>query len=58
MAPRKYKTFSKTFKEETVRLLEQCGRPAAAIARELGIRRIQLYKWQERIRGTGAEVSP
>ncbi|MFQ5804683.1 MAG: transposase [Candidatus Methylomirabilales bacterium] len=53
MAPRKYKTFSKAFKEEAVRLLEQSGRPAAEIVRELGIRRNQLYKWQERIRATG-----
>ncbi len=58
MAPRKYKTFSKAFKEEAVRLLEQPGRPAAAVARELGIRRNQLYKWQERIRAKGAEVFP
>lgn len=56
MPPRKYKTFSKAFKEEAVRLLEQSGRPAADVARELGIRRNQLYKWQEQIRAKGEEV--
>ncbi len=58
MPPRKYKTFSKAFKEEAVRLLEQSGRPAADVARELGIRRNQLYKWQEQIRANGEEVFP
>lgn len=36
MLPRKYKTFNKSSKEEAARLLEQSGRPAAEIARELG----------------------
>lgn len=58
MPPRKHKTFTKAFKEEAVRLLEQSGRPGAAVARELGIRRNQLYKWQEQIRAKGAEVFP
>lgn len=56
MLPCKYKTFSKAFKEEAVRLLEQSGPPAADVARELGIRRNQLYKWQEQIRAKGEEV--
>ena len=58
MPPRKYKTFSKAFKAEAVRLLEHSGRPAADVARELGIRRNQLYKWQEQIRAKGEEVFP
>ena len=37
--------FTKDFKLEAVRLLKQSGRPAAEIARELGIPRNQLYKW-------------
>jgi|ERR1700688_250354 transposase-like protein len=58
MLPRKYKTFNKSFKEGAVRLLEQSGRAPAEIARELGIRRNQLYKWQEQRRAKGKEVFP
>jgi transposase len=36
--------FSKEFKVEAVRLLETSDRPAAEVARQLGIRRNQLYK--------------
>ena len=41
----KHHQFTKEFKLEAVRLLKQSGRPAAEIARELGIPRNQLYKW-------------
>ena len=58
MGERKNKTFSKSFKEEAVRLMEQSGRPAAEIAREIGIPRNRLYKWQERIRAKGADAFP
>ena len=51
-------TFPKSFKQEAVRLLEQSGRPAAEIARELGIRRNQLYKWQEQMRAKGEDSFP
>lgn len=37
--------FTKEFKLEAVQLLKQSGRPAAEIARELGIPRNRLYKW-------------
>ena len=39
--------FSREFKLEAVRLLEEGKKPAAELARELGIRRNQLYKWKE-----------
>lgn len=45
----KRKTFTREFKLEAVRLLEQSDKPAADIARELGVRRNQLYKWQEQL---------
>lgn len=54
----KRKSFSKEFKEEAVRLLEQGQRPPAVIARELGINRNQLYKWQQQINTHGAEAFP
>lgn len=58
MGERKNKTFNKVFKEEAVRLMDQSGRPAAEIAREIGIPRNRLYKWQERIRAKGVDAFP
>ena len=54
----KRKIFSKEFKLEAVRLLETSDKPAADIARELGIQRNQLYKWQEQLRAKGKEAFP
>jgi transposase len=52
----KRKQFTQEFKLEAVRLLEEGKKPGADLARELGIRRNQLYKWKEEIdkRGEGA----
>jgi transposase-like protein len=52
---KKYQVFSKEFKLEAVRLLEEGRKPAADIARELGLRRNQLYRWKEQrdMHGTG-----
>ena len=52
------KTYSKAFKEEAVRLLEQGDSPPAVIARELGIKRNQLYKWQEQVNAKGDGAFP
>jgi transposase len=48
--------FSKEFKLEAVRLLESSDRPAAEVARQLGVRRNQLYKWQQELRRHGNEA--
>ena len=48
-----YKTYSKEFKLEAIRLMEQSERPASEIAMRLGIRRNQLYKWKEQMKKTG-----
>ncbi len=45
----KRKSFTKEFKVEAVRLLELGEKSAAELARELGVRRNQLYKWQEQL---------
>ena len=45
--------FSKEFKLEAVRLLDQGKKPAAQLALELGVRRNQLYKWKEQLSGKG-----
>lgn len=55
---RRRQVFSREFKLEAIRLLEEGKRPAAEIARELGIRRNQLYKWKEQKDKRGAAVFP
>jgi len=50
---KKRQTFTKEFKLEAVRLLEQSDRTANEIALDLGVRRNQLYKWQEQIKTRG-----
>jgi len=51
-----YKTYTREFKQEAVRLLEESGRPAAELAMELGIRRNQLYKWKEQLMNKGEKA--
>lgn len=52
------KTFTSEFKREAVRLLALGEKPAAQLARELGIKRNQLYKWQEEIEKHGEAAFP
>jgi len=51
-------TFSPEFKKEAVRLLEQGDTEGAQLARELGIRRNQLYKWQKEVKTYGEAAFP
>mgnify|MGYP001581265701 FL=1 len=56
---KKRPSYPKEFKLEAVRLLEQGEKSAADLARELGLRRNQLYKWQEQLNAKGkADVFP
>jgi len=50
--------FTKEFKLEAVRLMKHSGRPAAAIARELGIPRNKLYKWVQQLEHHGEDAFP
>jgi transposase len=50
--------FTREFKLEAVRLLEQSDKPIAELARELGIRRNLLYKWQESLSSKGEAAFP
>jgi transposase len=49
----KRQRFTKEFKMEAVKLLEQGDKPSTQLALELGIRRNMLYKWQEQLRDKG-----
>lgn len=50
--------FTREFKLEAVRLLEEGKKPAADLARELGIKRNQLYKWKESTDQQGSAAFP
>jgi transposase len=52
------KQFTPEFKREAVQLLESGSRPASELARELGIARNQLYKWQTELRTRGSTAFP
>jgi transposase len=54
----KRQQFTKEFKLEAVRLWKSSGRPATAIARELGLRRNHLYKWQNELQTYGEAAFP
>jgi len=44
-----YKTYTKEFKLEALRMMDESDRPASEIAMKLGIRRNQLYKWKDQL---------
>ena len=44
------------FKLEAVRLLNEGEKPAAEIARELGIKRTLLYRWRDQHNGKGEKA--
>jgi len=50
--------FTKDFKVEALRLWKSSGRPASAVARELGLRRNHLYKWQHELETHGEASFP
>lgn len=52
----KRQTFTKEFKLEAIRLLETSDKKGTEIARELGIRRNLLYKWQDEYNSKGANA--
>ena len=48
-----YNTYTKEFKLEAIRLMDESDRPASEIAMTLGIRRNQLYKWKDQMTKKG-----
>jgi transposase-like protein len=54
----KRKSFSPEFKREAVGLLQTSQKVPSDLARELGVRRNQLYKWKEQLEKRGAGAFP
>ncbi|HEU4683273.1 MAG TPA: transposase, partial [Nitrospira sp.] len=54
----KRQQYTKEFKLEAVRLWKSSGRPATAVARELGLRRNHLYKWLHEVENFGEAAFP
>lgn len=48
---RKYQQYTQQFKLEAIRLMNEADQPAIQVARELGIRVNQLYKWKKQLEG-------
>ena len=48
------KTFTREFKVEAVRMMRESDRSASEVARELGVRRNQLYKWENQLEAKGS----
>lgn len=48
-----YNTYTKEFKLEAIRLMDESDCSASEIAMKLGIRRNQLYKWKDQMTKKG-----
>lgn len=48
--------YTEAFKRQAVELLESRDQSAADLARELGVRTNQLYKWREQLLKKGSEA--
>ena len=58
MACKSYKRYSKEFKVEALRLAEQSDKPVTQVARELGLRQNQIYKWRKELESKGGVAFP
>ena len=58
MVRKTYKKYSKEFKVEALRLAEGSDKPVTQVARELGLRQNQIYKWRKEIQSKGGVAFP
>ena len=49
MSKRAYKTYTKEFKVEAIRLSEESDQSVAQVTRKLGLRVNQIYKWPKQL---------
>jgi len=52
----KRQRFTAEFKREAVRLMRTANKPAAVVARELGIPRNRLYQWAQDVEKKGGQA--
>lgn len=52
------KQYNKEFKQEAIKLVVEKGRPAASVARELGIKAGTLYTWIDKYKKHGQDSFP
>jgi len=48
--------YSKEFKREAIRLLNERNKPISEIAMELGMKRTLLYRWRDQLNHKGEEA--
>lgn len=58
MTKRQYRRFTKEFKLEAIRLADEADKPVTEVARELGIRVNQIYKWKRQLETKQDEAFP
>lgn len=58
MTKKTYQRYSKEFKLEAIRLTEEPGKVASQVARELGLRVNQIYKWKKQLESAGDDAFP
>ncbi len=46
---RKYQRYTQEFKLEAIRLMEESDKPVVQLARDLGLRVNQIYKWKKQL---------
>ncbi len=54
----KRQKFTPEFKREAIRMLQRSSKPAAVVARELGVPRNRLYKWAQDAERKGDQAFP
>lgn len=58
MERRAYRRFTKEFKLEAIHLAEQGEKPVTQVARELGLRVNQIYKWKRQLEAKQDDAFP
>lgn len=56
--PKQQKTYTKEFKQEAVRLVENSGKSMSQVARDLGVADSTLYHWYQQLSQQGEQAFP